>query len=85
MALSGSGEFMLVGLLQYSGIKRNTDCKRRKNMEKLYTLSEIKEAFYAEFHESGERWFCYFEEEENKRDTERAFESFVNHLTTTSN
>lgn len=46
--------------------------------EKTYTLSEIKAAYYAEFHEGGEMFFDYTgTSDENKQHTEQNFKDFV--------
>lgn len=49
--------------------------------EKLYTLEKIKRAYWEEFHASGERWFNYFDsEEENNKYTEYSWLRFVEYL-----
>jgi len=52
--------------------------------ERQYTLEEIKKAFWAEFHESGEHFFPYkLGGEENKKCdevTEAYWSDFVNEL-----
>lgn len=49
--------------------------------EKIYTLEQIKKAFWSEFHEAGEVWFDYFgSHEENEGCTESAWEDFVEAL-----
>jgi hypothetical protein len=50
--------------------------------EKTYTLRQIKEAFWKEFHKSGEQWFSYFDdsEEENESCTNSYWEEFVEEL-----
>jgi hypothetical protein len=48
---------------------------------KKYTLEEIKKAFWKEFHESGELWFCYGNnKEENTEYTEEYWNEFVDEL-----
>ena len=47
----------------------------------LYPLSQIKKAFWAEFHEAGEVWFDYVSTpEENNQSTESHWESFLEAL-----
>jgi len=50
--------------------------------EKTFTLSEIKKAFWDNFHKSGEQFFSYYQdtEERNNQDTEDSWESFSNLL-----
>ena len=49
--------------------------------EKIYTLKEIKQAFWAKFHESGELWFGYQRtEEENAEDTQSEWDDFIDEL-----
>lgn len=51
--------------------------------EERFTLEQIKTAFWAEFHKSGERWFDYLGGEEAcARDTEGAWRDFVEALRT---
>lgn len=48
---------------------------------KTYTLNQIKGAFWAEFHLSGERWFNYLgSEKDNEEYTQGAWENFVEEL-----
>ena len=49
--------------------------------QKLYTLEEIKEAFWKSFHKSGELWFNYLSDEEsNKESTEEHWRDFSDYL-----
>jgi hypothetical protein len=48
---------------------------------KCYTLDQIKAAFWATFHESGELWFNYLcDEEENTEFTMEHWKEFVENL-----
>jgi len=51
-------------------------------MKQVYTIEEIKRAFWAQFHKSGELWFSYFEDEPDYCDycTERYWEGFLSKL-----
>lgn len=49
--------------------------------ERKYTLAEIKAAFWAEFHKSGECWFDYLGSDEDcESSTRGAWLEFVQHL-----
>ena len=49
--------------------------------KKAFTLAEIREAFWAEFHKAGEVFFSYLgEPDENTADTEDSWRAFVSHL-----
>jgi len=50
-------------------------------MNKLFTLSQIKEAFWKQFHLSGELWFNYHgSDEDNESSTNSEWEQFVEEL-----
>lgn len=50
-------------------------------MNKTYRLEQIKQAFYNNFHKSGEKWFNYLgSDEENNRSTEYEWKDFVHEL-----
>lgn len=47
----------------------------------VFTLKQIKQAFWAQFHKSGERWFNYLgTEEENTASTDEIWQQFVDDL-----
>lgn len=49
--------------------------------EKTFTLSQIKQAYWAKFHESGELWFDYLgSEEENEEATNDNWDEFLKEL-----
>lgn len=49
--------------------------------ERTYTLTDIKRAFWAQFHQAGEVWFNYVgTPEENDASTESEWAEFVEHL-----
>jgi len=48
---------------------------------RVFTEAQIKAAFWAEFHEAGERWFGYLgSEKENEGHTQAAWEIFKGEL-----
>lgn len=48
---------------------------------KTYTIEQIKEAFWAEFHETGELWFDYLgTDETNNNSTSSHFQGFLERL-----
>lgn len=50
-------------------------------MEETFTLEQIKNAFWNNFHEGGEFWFDYLSStEDNKESTEKHWEDFEKHL-----
>ena len=51
-------------------------------MKKLYTESQIRRAFWKEYHKSGETFFPYDndDEEDNERTTEAEFEGLLHTL-----
>lgn len=45
--------------------------------DKIYTLEQIKKAFWKNFHKSGETWFNYLgNERDNNESTEDEWDSF---------
>lgn len=53
--------------------------------EKQYSLEEIKKAFWATFHKSGELWFDYHgTDEENEASTESEWQLFLDKLNSDS-
>ena len=49
--------------------------------EETYTLKQIKKAFWAEFHEIGELWFNYLDDDiENERSTNGHWKCFIHSL-----
>ena len=49
--------------------------------EEKFSIDQIKAAFWAEFHRSGEQWFNYRgTDEENAASTEMFWQSFLEHL-----
>lgn len=49
--------------------------------KRKYTLAEIKAAFWAEFHKSGEIFFPYGEDEDSAQETTQSFwDDFVAYL-----
>ena len=49
--------------------------------EKLYTILQIKEAFWKQFHLSGELWFNYLgNDEDNQDSTNSEWEQFLEEL-----
>jgi len=51
-------------------------------MKEVYTINEIKRAFWEQFHHSGELWFPYWndEEEQNEAVTESFWQTFYDEL-----
>ena len=50
-------------------------------MEKSFTLSQVKEAFWEQFHEAGELWFDYLSsKEDNESCTVSSWEEFLESL-----
>ena len=48
---------------------------------KTYTIDQIKKAFWANFHESGELWFNYFDDDlQNQKSTEAEWNRFCEEL-----
>ncbi len=53
----------------------------RHTQEKTFSLSEIKKAFWAKFHQKGELWFDYLgTPEENEEATTGSWEEFLQEL-----
>jgi hypothetical protein len=52
----------------------------------VYTIEEIKKAFWKTYHESGEIWFDYLgTDEQNERSTQGGWEDFLENLTQINN